>query len=420
MKEKLVKTIQIIILLSPFLDMVTAFMLQCLNIDFTIGMFFRFLLIILSFGYLVFIYKENDKKYLLLTLGLIFIYLLSFGLIMFINKDFNSLLYELKNAIKTFYFPVLLITFYALFKENKDLITSKHLVILYLIYLLGIFIPDILGIGFDTYEISKTGSIGFFNTANEISAIISILMPFFLLYLFKKHNFFLTIILIAILVYNLLSMGTKGPLLSFAIIIFVIIFMYIIYLAHEKLYKKLTYLVITLFIFILFASFYLPRTAFYQNIKIHLDFLGVDNVLDVFKDKELFDHFVFSSRLKFLGNTFDSYEEAPILSKLFGIGYIENYNTSLESTKMIEMDYFDILFRHGILGFILYMSIYLYFLIKAFKINKKSKNIPYKVSYFLSLFLTIVLAFITGHVLLAPAVSTFVVLLLIKKEEKYA
>ena len=416
MKKNIIKLIELFLILSPLFDMLTACMLQLLNINFTIGMVVRFIIILICVFYLIFIYKSKDKKYLLLMLGSIFIYLVIFGVLTIVNKDISVLLYEGQNALKTFYLPILLLSFYAIVKENKTFITNKTIVTVYIIYLLGIFIPDFLGIGFDSYAISKEGSIGFFNTANEISAIISILMPFFLLYLYEKKNFFLTIFLIGILVFDILSIGTKGPLLAFIIILGVILLIYIIYLAKEKLYKILSVLVITLFIFILFISLYLPKTAFYKNIEIHLDFLGVDNVMEVFTDYELFDHFVFSSRLKFLGNTFNSYKDSSTLEKIFGIGYIENYGTDDVSTKMIEMDYFDILFRHGIVGFIIYMGVFIYFFCKTFKHTYRLKDNTYKICNYLSLSLIILLSLITGHVLLAPSVSIFVAIILTKKD----
>ena len=416
MKKNIIKLIELFLILSPLFDMLTACMLQLLNINFTIGMVVRFIIILICVFYLIFIYKSKDKKYLLLMLGSIFIYLVIFGVLTIVNKDISVLLYEGQNALKIFYLPILLLSFYAIVKENKTFITNKTIVTVYIIYLLGIFIPDFLGIGFDSYAISKEGSIGFFNTANEISAIISILMPFFLLYLYEKKNFFLTIFLIGILVFDILSIGTKGPLLAFIIILGVILLIYIIYLAKEKLYKILSVLVITLFIFILFISLYLPKTAFYKNIEIHLDFLGVDNVMEVFTDYELFDHFVFSSRLKFLGNTFNSYKDSSTLEKIFGIGYIENYGTDDVSTKMIEMDYFDILFRHGIVGFIIYMGVFIYFFCKTFKHTYRLKDNTYKICNYLSLSLIILLSLITGHVLLAPSVSIFVAIILTKKD----
>ena len=416
MKKNIIKLIELFLILSPLFDMLTACMLQVLNINFTIGMVVRFIIILICVFYLIFIYKSKDKKYLLLILGSVFIYLFIFAILILVNKDISVLLYEGQNALKTFYLPILLLSFYAIVKENKTFITNKTIVTVYIIYLLGIFIPDILGIGFDSYAISKEGSIGFFNTANEISAIISILMPFFLLYLYEKKNFFLTVLLIGILVFDILSIGTKGPLLAFIIILGVILLIYIIYLVKEKLYKVLSILVVTLFIFILFISLYLPKTAFYKNIEIHLDFLGVDNVVEVFTDYQLFDHFIFSSRLKFLGNTFNSYKDSSTLEKIFGIGYIENYGTDDVSTKMIEMDYFDILFRHGIVGFIIYMGVFIYFLCKTFKHTYRLKDNTYKICNYLSLSLIILLSLITGHVLLAPSVSIFVAIILTKKD----
>lgn len=412
MKEKIVKLIELFLILSPLFDMLTAFMLKVLNIDFTIGMIVRFIIILICLFYLIFIYKRKDKKYLLLILGSIFIYLVIFLLVMGVNKDINILLFEAKNALKTFYLPILLITFYAISKDNNNFISNKIIITTYIIYLLGIFIPDILGIGFDSYEVTKTGSIGFFNTANEISAIISILMPIFLLYLYNKRNFILTVLLVGVLVFDILSIGTKGPLLSFLIIIGVVLLIYFIYLIKEKCYKKISILLLLLAVLTSFMVINLPKTAFYKNIEIHLDFLKVDSIFDVFTDYELFDHFIFSSRLKFLNNTFNDYKESKVSEKIFGIGYYENE----EDTKMIEMDYFDILFRHGIVGFALYMTIFVYFLVKGFKYTKSLKDNPSKVCNYLSLFLIIILSLITGHVLLAPSVSIFVALIFQRKE----
>ena len=42
-------------------------------------------------------------------------------------------------------------------------------------------------------------------------------------------------------------------------------------------------------------------------------------------------------------------------NSLLGIGYVENYGTLTENRKTIEIDPFDIVFRHGIIGFLIYM-----------------------------------------------------------------
>ena len=102
MKEKSLKILKLFLIASPFFDMLTAFMLQYFNLDITIGMIFRIIIILICLFYLLFIYKEKDKKYLLLILGTIFLYLIIFSLEIILNKDITVLLYEIKNAFKTF------------------------------------------------------------------------------------------------------------------------------------------------------------------------------------------------------------------------------------------------------------------------------------------------------------------------------
>ena len=47
MKGKIIKLIELFLLLSPLFDMLTAICVQVLNIDFTIGMIVRFLIMLI-------------------------------------------------------------------------------------------------------------------------------------------------------------------------------------------------------------------------------------------------------------------------------------------------------------------------------------------------------------------------------------
>ena len=40
----------------------------------------------------------------------------------------------------------------------------------------------------------------------------------------------------------------------------------------------------------------LPHTSFYKNIKIHLDFLGINSVGELITDIDMIDRFIFSWR----------------------------------------------------------------------------------------------------------------------------
>ena len=248
--------------------------------------------------------------------------------------------------------------------------------------------------------------------------IISILMPFFFLNLYKDSNFIKTMLGVTILVYVLLSMGTKTPLLAFIIILSIYLLIFLYKMVKIKNYKKVLGVSFASLITIVALLLIIPKTTFYKNIKIHLDFLEVDNITDIFKSEELIDHFIFSSRLKFMKNSVSYYNNAPLLEKLGGIGYIEGYGTDKLSLKTVEMDYVDIFLRHGIIGSIIYLIIYLYFIREALKRYKKAKDFDKKITYQISFLLTILLSFFTGHIIMAPAVSILVVLILTAQDKK--
>lgn len=418
MQKKIEFIVKAFLLSSPFLDMLTAFALHVLKTDLTMGIVIKILFLILSVIYLFFFYQgKKEKLYKGFSLSLI-IYILFFMGIVLVNKGSDVLFYELKNVFKTFYFPFLLIGFSAMFEKKLEIVPKKYFSYIMFTYLLGIFIPSLLGIGVDTYEVTKKGSLGFFNSANEVGGIISILMPFFLLNLYKDNNIIKSIFSLAILLYVLLSMGTKTPLITFILILTCYFLIFLYKMIKKKEYKKVLG-VSTIFITILFClSLLIPKTTFYKNIKIHLDYLKVDKVTDIFKSEKLVDHFIFSSRLKFMKNSVNYYKKAPLIEKLGGIGYIEGYGTDKVSIKMVEMDYIDIFLRHGIIGFTIYMVIYLYFLRLAIKRYLESKSFTKKVTYLLACFLTIILSFFTGHIIMAPAVSILVVLILTAKDKK--
>ena len=255
------------------------------------------------------------------------------------------------------------------------------------------------------YEITKKGSIGWFYTANEVGAIISILMPFYLNEIINKKNKPIIFLSIIIIFYTLTTMGTKGPLLSFGIILIYYFIKYYKKIIKEKKYKALGIMTTSFIIVILALIMIIPKTTFYKNIIIHLDFLKVEKISD-FKNPKIIDHFIFSQRLTFLNNTVKIYNKSPISSKLLGIGYIDNYGTDQVSMKMIEMDYFDILFRQGIIGIVIIFGGI------VMMINKKKRTKKINDVYLLSLFLSIILALLTGHVITSPSVSIYVALII--------
>ena len=401
-KNNINKIISIFILISPILDLLTGICIHTLKINLTIGIIVRVLFLLFITIVTIFIFKKKKLIIPYLIIGLYFIFY-TLGIIIY--KNSIGLFFEIQNLVKVFYFPIIFLALYSI-KDKVD-IENKILIKVLFLYLILILIPTAFGIGYKTYEITKKGTLGFFNSANEISGIISILTPIIFIMFKDKKNILLKILLGVAYLIVILMMGTKTPLLSLCFTIGVYLAYLTIESIRKKKYKRIIITISILIIGVFGLILILPKTNFYKNIKTHLDFLEVENITDIFKDKKLIDHFIFSQRLSFLEKENKLYNKSNLYLKTFGIGYLKPNG---EETKMIEMDYFDIFYHHGIIGFIIYFSIIIYLIIKNIKFNKTFEGYMYKTSFLLA----IILSFFTGHIITAPSVSIIVTILLLK------
>ena len=408
-KKNFSTIIALFLLLQPLLDVFTGVCVNTFKIDITLGVIIRMLFLASICIIALFLFK---KKKLLIPYSIIGIYSILYIIGMILYKD-SSLFIEIKNLCRVFFFPVLLISLYEL-KEEVNISHMTLFTVLFL-YLIFLFIPTLFGLGYQSYQITKVGTLGFFNSANEISGIISLMTPIMFIIFYKSKRSVAITVLSLIYLVVILMVGTKTPLLA---LIFTLGFSLIYVwkrLAEKRNYKPIFQSIGVILVSIAALIMILPKTNFYKNIKTHLDYLGLEHVTDIFKDTFFIDHFIFSSRLEFLSNKSNIYIEAPLYEKLFGIGYI---NEDRE-TKLIEMDYFDIYYSHGVIGFILFFTITIYVLWKVLD-DRNNKTYEYLMK-FVALFLIIFLAFFTGHIITAPSVSMIAVVLIVgmaKKKKK--
>ena len=110
---------------------------------------------------------------------------------------------------------------------------------------------------------------------------------------------------------------------------------------------------------------------------------------------------IFNDRLRFLNMNYNIYNKENIITKFLGIGF--NYKF-----KTVEMDLFDILFRYGIVGLILTLSSIIYSIYKS-----KNNFIRFGLIFILLISMT------SGHVLVSPAVSIYLGIILLCKGEEY-
>ena len=406
LKKNISKIITIFILIQPILDLITGLCVNLLDFNITIGIIIRILFLALIMYITTFVFKK--KLSLWVYISIIF-YSIFYLIGIFIFKD-GSYFTEIQGLVKAFYFPILLISLYELRDEIK--VSDLALVITLFTYLICILIPSILDIGFKTYQIAKIGTLGFYNSANEISGIISLLTPIMFILLIGKNKYLLKGLMLIIYLVVILMMGTKTPLLSLCITLGSIFVYYMYHCIKKKTYKPIIYSSILVIIGFASLILVLPKTNFYKNIEIHLDYLEVDNVFEVFTEYELVDHFIFSQRLTFLENKNKLYLKSSAYEKIFGIGYTHKNKV----TKSIEMDYFDIFYSHGIIGFALYFGIYLYVLLRILKVKQ---TLTYtRCMQLVALLLILLLSMFTGHIITGPAVSLIAAILIIKLIKK--
>ena len=400
----------IYLFIQPFIDLITSICINIINIDFTIGMIIRFFFLIFLFIEFLFNSNSKHKKKEFIYLCLISLYLILFFIQILVLKGIDASFYELSNTLRCFYFPISLVLLIDYFEKEKFKINPIIWKYLFMIYIILIFIPTITNTGFNGYTQGKVGNIGWFNSSNEISAILSLLLPLFIYGLAFNKNKIITIIELILTLYVIFNLGSKIVILACGIIILYYGFVYIKKWFINKELKKIGIVTTIVILFIIIASLLIPKTNFYKNIKIHLDFLQVKNITEIITNPKIFDHFIFSSRLTFLKNTASNYENSSVSEKLLGIGYIENYGTDDVSLKMIEIDPCDIFLRHGILGFIIYFLSFIYILVE---IKKKHHNETIENNYLLSIIIGIILMCLSGHVLTSPAVSIYLSIIMI-------
>ena len=403
-KNNLSKIISIFILIQPVLDLITGICLHVFSLNLTIGIIIRMLFLLFIMYATTFIYKKK--------LSLIYYLIVAFySIIYLINIGTNSHLFgQVQGLLRVFYFPLLLVSFYDLRDEIK--ISTATLFTTLTLYLIFIFIPMTLNLGFKSYEITKSGTLGYYNSANEISGIISILTPIVFMIFNSKGKSILKAIYILLYLVVILTIGTKTPLLSLLITIGMT-FIYIMIKSYkDKKYKRILSSFIIIVIGIISLIILIPKTNFYKNIKVHLDFLKVEDVTDIMDNGNLIDHFIFSQRVTFLTDRKSIYDNATFQEKLFGIGYYYNG----KKDKQVEMDYFDIYLNHGIIGFIIFFSVYLYILVQTTKIKRKLNFNLYMLN--VSMLLILFLSLFTGHIITAPAVSLIVVVIIMMLQNR--
>ena len=456
------KFFYLFIILQPILDLLTSFMSRNMDLPLTIGIIARSLFMVYMFIYALFFYRPQGRIYkysrgILIGIGVYIITFLGYTLL---SKD-TSIITEIKGVIKLFYFPIVLTGVFILNEKDRLEISNNFLMYLLLGYTGVIFIATITGTYFRSYNeyLYGLGTVGWFFAANEIGSIIAILTPFTIINIIENKLNIVNIISIILCILSSLYMGTKVPFIGFiaslGILMVYLIFTYI-FTRIKKIstllnYRKISVCVITIGI-VFCGLFY--KSPVYKNLMFNyghivhkiIQFIeGPKNENPATKpmdpneevvvvepeeqEPEINMHInqddlvgsLLSNRTAVAEEIKNIYKKSSIVEKLVGLGHVIEIKSGISTDKTIEMDQLDIFYRHGIVGTILYFGqliILLGVIIKSLLRNARNLLDLDVITCMISIFLGIAIAFSSGHVLTAPAVSIFIILSIIKLYNK--
>jgi hypothetical protein len=425
----------IFISIQPVIDILTTLSMTVLNQSATFGVFFRLLVMCLCLIYIINSqFKKKKSTTLIYLFGLFFILAVNLMINYFFKANFN-LIDEIKFIAKISYVHIMLFTYIILFtsqskQQNLLKIIKKYFLYAILIINLVMIISILTSTSLSSYDYTKTGYTGWFFAGNEIGAILAIIFPISIIYALTKTTqaslsyYWLPVILTA---FSLLMLGTKvgygALLLGLAVTLFMCFVMWFI---RKKESNRKTYFlngVISAILLVLLVVI-TPFTPVFKNTFAHFQLLGInfdssnqepkqeDETKDVPKkpekiQKEQVENLILSSREVYLERQSQQFKKAPLIQKVLGMGYAGNYK---DEPKLIEMDFYDLFFSLGIIGFIIFMLPFAFFIFRiGYIFIKEFSNYfsPVYVLFLTSLVLGLGISFTAGHVLTAPAVSIY-------------
>ncbi|PFM65342.1 hypothetical protein COJ48_06790 [Bacillus cereus] len=456
------------IILQPVLDLLTSLSIILLKANATVGILVRFLIMAVGGIYILIQAKEKENRKFLIYLILLAV-VLGIG---FINntlvKNPIVLSEEVKFVAKALYIYIMLGSYILALKSLKKTVNISDKVRNSIVYsTLIINAVMVISIStstdFGSYEWMKVGSRGWFYAGNELGSILAIIFPIVVLYSIQKTKsvkHVLYWIPSLLMIYSLIQVGTKVGMGSIGATLAAAIGIIVLQLLFDRKNPNKKSLVLNAFIAVVLLAGVagtFKMTPLAQNMGIHTNYLSEQNVaqqgqkekeikekikkeekqhkvekpeekakieaevkkeLEKEQKKENQENLIFSGRQVYEERHKQFFKEAPMSQKLLGMGYAGNFKYNEQKQpdpKLIEMDFHDWFYDFGIIGFALLMIPFIYYglrILLAFITRfKEIFNIKYGMLS-ASLVLALGIAYIAGHILTAPGVGIYFVVVL--------
>lgn len=402
------------IISQPILDIMTS-MMTIAQMPLTIGAIIRFTVMLILLGYMLITFIQNKQYGYFVLLVSPFLLMGLTLIINFLIKQPFFLFEEVKFILKTSYFVTLSSFAVFLIKKRVQIykISFRAIPIVSIIIASSFWVALITNTHVASYTYEKTGYAGWFFSANELSCVVLILLGLTIVYLHKSNNRdkIIQFIALSFLISMLPMIGTKTAFGGGLILLGTYSF-YLLFLPKKQLVTKRFKLVFLTIVCLFFIA--IPLAPIATNTE-SLTNETNNEPLELVTNKQMIHpvlNKILSSRDIYLQMTAKDFYNSSFIRQLFGIGYGGNYEIA---PKVVEMDFFDLFFSYGYLGFVV-LIIPLIMLIR-YSVIKKLSMTAFLLQLTISLLL--VISFLAGHVLFAPSVMTYFIVLLLQTAESH-
>lgn len=341
-------------------------------------------------------FRILGKKQFYNMVPLLFLILVAPTFIQYAAGNSPDLFTDFTKSIKYLTPVVFYIYFSCIYKEGSSDLNrwlNRFILISFIILVANIFLKW-FGLGFSLYKGGQLGSKGFFYAGNEISGVLLILYAI-IAYRFIRENKQIKFWLFFILcLYAAFYLGSKTAIAGILITAFFIkINLAKIFRSSKRIGNVLIMGVIVLpLVLVLAIKGFVSSEIFQKRIMF-------------FSEKFDMTTLILSQRNVFLDQAFTSYwHQYNLLEKILGVGQ-STYMKAVE--KSVEMDFFDLLFTHGIVGVLIFLLLIIWVLLYSYKYAQRS-SFGYARLTFIMAVLLFFISTLVGHTFSSGMAGIFI------------
>lgn len=456
-RSRLPLILGIYIVLQPLLDVLTTPSANA-GSAISVGVVARTLFMAFAFLYVVFISRFEGKKWAMLYLAALIVYLVLFMLQMLRLGGISLCIANVKELVKVLFLPFTALFLLAVYREYRYRISARSVAWAGGLYAFVILVAYVTGTSLTSYR-SGYGYKGWFYAANEVGCIIAITAPIAIWFCLKQmpavtQKTWWKGVLIALCLFSIIFaanyIGTK--IIFAAVLLYcAAAFVWCLVRAIRERSRGNTAAVIVMAVMVVFTIVLFlssPLNGYLKNVYGDLLDTSTDEILDkwspVTEPDEPSDpsepsapienlqtatedtwlrnlitsnaaveklDAVLSRRLVIAAAPVQEFIEGSLLTKLVGVGYANSPTYTRSVTRLIELDGLSILIRQGILGVLLYLVPYVlgivYLIVQFFKHPLKRLSSLKYCSYLYAALMAFAISMVVGHVMGAPAVCIF-------------